>query len=369
MRISNQSSNKADALFRGKSLKAVPTTAKKKLTTKGGDAVIIDIRRDKNLQTLVNGILHDFKHHNRTPMPLNLKPMLASIIQEPFNDPEWLFEIKWDGYRALSYLEKNKISIRSRNNNSFDQKFFPVHEALKQWPVNAVVDGEIVVLDEDGKPNFDKLQQWHRTGEGHLFYYVFDLLWLDGIDLTLQPLHQRKSILKKIVPEGGLIRFSDSIEQYGKQFFEAAKGGNLEGIMAKKSNAIYQPGYRTADWCKIKIEERHEAIICGYTKNKNTGRLFSSLILGVPQKGGMEFIGQVGTGFTTAMQRDIFKKMNPLFTTVCPFKTIPDTGGDTFWIKPHLVCEVKYTERTKEGLMRHPSFQGLREDKTIKDFN
>ncbi|HVF80463.1 MAG TPA: hypothetical protein VM884_00940, partial [Flavisolibacter sp.] len=239
----------------------------------------------------------------------------------------------------------------------------------QQWPVNAVIDGEIVVLDGEGKPDFGGLQQWQRTGEGHLFYYLFDLLWLDGIDLTGKPLHQRKEILKKIVPDGGVIRFSDSIDEYGEQFFEAAKGGNLEGIVAKRADSVYQAGYRTADWCKIKVEERHEAIICGYTKNKDTGRLFSSLILGIPTKDGIEFIGQAGTGFTVRLQREIFKKMNPFFTTECPFDKKPNTGAPTMWVKPHLVCEVKYTERTKDGLMRHPSFQGLREDKTVKDFN
>jgi bifunctional non-homologous end joining protein LigD len=202
-----------------------------------------------------------------------------------------------------------------------------------------------------------------------LFYYLFDLLWLEGIDLTRKPLHQRKEILKKIIPDGGLIRFSDSIDEYGKQFFEAAKSGNLEGIVAKRADSIYQAGYRTTNWCKIKVEERHEAIICGYTKNKDTDRLFSSLVLGVPTEKGIEFIGQVGTGFTARTQKEIFKKMNSLFTSECPFNTKPDTGAPTMWVKPHFVCEVKYTERTKDGLMRHPSFQGLREDKTLDDFN
>jgi bifunctional non-homologous end joining protein LigD len=369
MRISSQSKN-TTALFNGKQLKALPDKRTKKVPKKNDqEAIVIDIRKNKNLQTLIDFSLRGFKHLGQTPIPSDLKPMLASTIKKAFNDPGWQFEIKWDGYRAISYLEKGGVSIRSRNNNSFDQKFFPVHEALKLWPVNAVVDGEIVVLDGEGKPDFGGLQQWQRTGEGHLFYYLFDLLWLDGIDLTGQPLHQRKEILKKIMPDAGLIRYSDSIEEYGNQFFEAAKSSNLEGIVAKRTDSLYQPGYRTTNWCKIKVEERHEAIICGYTKNKGTDRLFSSLVLGVPKKEGMEFIGQVGTGFTARTQREILEKMNPLFTAKCPFKQMPQTGAPTLWVKPHLVCEVKYTERTKEGLMRHPSFQGLREDKTVEDFN
>jgi bifunctional non-homologous end joining protein LigD len=367
MSVQKKPSN-SGILFNGKTLKAIPDKKRTVKKTKP-DNIIIETETRKDFRTIVDFILRDFKGEKVSSMPTNLKPMLASAVEDPFNDPNWQFEIKWDGYRALSYLRNGTATICSRNNNSFNRKFFPVYEALRQWPVNAVVDGEIVVLDEEGKPDFGGLQQWSRTGEGHLFYYLFDLLWLDGIDLTGKPLHQRKEILKKIVPDGGLIRFSDSIDEYGKQFFEAAKSGNLEGIMAKRADSIYQTGYRTANWCKIKVEEKHEAIICGYTKNANTDRLFSSLVLGIPTKKGIAFIGQVGTGFTAGAQKDIFKKINPLFTSECPFSNKPNTGAPTMWVKPHFICEVKYTERTKDGLMRHPSFQGLREDKTVEDFN
>lgn len=354
--------------FDSKKLKTLPAVKKQTAKKDQGD-IVIDIKRKKDLATTINFILRDFKDHKKSSIPTGIKPMLASATTEPFNDGEWQFEIKWDGYRALSYLNKGDVAIRSRNNNSFNQKFSSVFEALKSWPVNAVVDGEIVVLNSEGKPDFGGLQQWSRTGEGHLFYYLFDLLWLDGIDLTNEPLHRRQGLLKKIVPGEGLIRYSDSIEEYGIPFFEAAKSSGLEGIVAKKKDAAYQPGFRTANWYKIKVEERHEAVICGYTKNKDTDRLFSSLVLGVPKEKGMEFIGQVGTGFTARMQREIFKKMNPLFTSKCPFDKKPQTGAPTMWVTPKLVGEVKYTERTKDGLMRHPSFQGLREDKTIEDFN
>jgi bifunctional non-homologous end joining protein LigD len=366
MSVQKKPSN-SNTLFNGKSLKAIPL--KKSSKSKGSGTIVIEPVNRKDFQTTIDFILRDFKAEKVTAMPLDVKPMLASSIREPFDDPDWQFEIKWDGYRAVSYLEKGAVSIRSRNNHSFDGKFYPVWEALKQWQVNAVVDGEIVVLDDEGKPDFNGLQQWQRTGKGHLFYYLFDLLWLDGIDLAGKPLRQRKEILKKIVPDGGLLRFSDSIDEYGGQFFEAAKGGNLEGIIAKRADSVYQTGYRTADWLKIKVEERHEAIICGYTKKADTDRLFSSLVLGIPTQEGLEFIGQVGTGFTARLQREIFKKINPLFTNECPFSKKPKTGAPTMWVKPQLVCEVKYTERTKDGLMRHPSFQGIREDKTAKDFN
>ncbi len=314
MRTSKQPAN-TNKLFAVKNLKTIPAARRSSNKKRAGD-IVIETGSRKDFKTTVDFILRDFKGEEVSAMPLDLKPMLASTSQEPFNDAAWQFEIKWDGYRAISYLSDGTVSIRSRNNNSFDSKFFPVHEALKHWPVNAIVDGEIVVLDGEGKPDFGGLQQWQRTGEGHLFYYLFDLLWLDGVDLTGKPLHQRKEILKKIVPDGGVIRFSDSIDEYGQQFFEAAKTGNLEGIVAKRTDSVYQNGYRTTDWLKIKVEERHEAVICGYTRNKDTDRLFSSLVLGIPTKKGIEFIGQVGTGFTARMQRDIFKKMNPFFQEV-----------------------------------------------------
>lgn len=324
-------------------------------------------RRDyRSLLTLIK---RELQHLSETPMPANLKPMLASVANAPFNDAAWQFEIKWDGYRALAYLQNGSVELRSRNNLSFNEKYAPVREALMQWPLNAVVDGEIVILNENGKADFGRLQQWQRTGEGELLYYVFDLLWLEGYDLRHEPLEKRQSILKRLVPDEGSIRFSQSIDEWGQDFFAAARKNGLEGIIAKQKSSVYQPGFRTKSWRKIKIEQRHEAVICGYTKNPDTDRLFSSLILGVPQDGKLRFIGQVGTGFPAAVQRYLFKKMNPLFTQQCPFDEVPFTGAPTMWVKPELICEVKYTERTGEGLLRHPSFQGLREDKTIADFN
>jgi bifunctional non-homologous end joining protein LigD len=233
---------------------------------------------------------------------------------------------------------------------------------------DAILDGEIIAIDDTGKPNFDELQRWNGTLP--LQYYVFDILWLDGLNITGQPLHKRREALRRLLPvNNNIIRYSESIDEYGIDFFEAAKKNGLEGIIAKRKDALYFPDTRTKNWCKIKAEERHEAIICGYTKNKYTERLFSSLILGVPKDGQLQFIGQAGTGFTAKLQRQIFKKMNPLFIKECPFTEVPQTGAPTMWVKPQLLCEVKYTELTKDGLMRHPSFQGLREDKGIAEFN
>jgi len=218
-------------------------------------------------------------------------------------------------------------------------------------------------LNEEGKPDFNSIQLWDTRKDGQLVYYIFDLLWLDGINIMDQPQHLRREVLMDILPELNIIRLSDHIDEVGINFYEVAKANNLEGIIAKRKDSIYIPNSRSRNWLKIKVEQRHEAVICGYTKNRDTDRHFSSLLLGVYEKNELKCIGQVGTGFSAKSQEELLKKMRPLITKKCPFNPQPKLGVATEWLKPFLVCEVKYTEITSEGLMRHPSFQGLKEDK------
>ncbi len=331
--------------------------------------IVINLAPEQDFKTALQLIKRLLPATLKAPMPENIKPMLSGIAAEAFNARGWQFEIKWDGYRALSYLKESDVELRSRNNLSFNAKFSAITEALKEWRINALVDGEIVVLNEEGHADFEALQNWKVEKKGTLVYFVFDLLWVDGYTLMELPLVKRREILMKLMPENGVIRFSDSIDEAGIDFFKVAQQNGLEGIIGKQKDAPYYSAIRTKSWLKIKAEERHEAVICGYTKNAGTDRLFSSLVLGLPGKNGLQFIGQVGTGFTAGVQKSLFKKMNPLFSEKCPFATEPNTGAATMWVTPYLVCEVKYTELTKEGVMRHPSFQGLREDKTIVDLN
>lgn len=331
--------------------------------------ITVNTKTQKQFKSLVELLKRKLNDQPKSPMPHDLKPMLASITDAPFNSEDWQFEIKWDGYRALSYLHNGKVQLRSRNNNPFEAKYVSIYNALKQWPINAVVDGEIIVLNEEGRADFKALQDWQLEQRGELVYYLFDILWLDGIDVTNLPLTQRQEILKQLAPENNIIRFSDSIDQYGIDFYNIAKENGLEGIIAKKKDAPYQTNYRTKNWLKIKVEQRHEAVICGYTRNKDTDRLFSSLLLARYENDEFTYIGQVGTGFNAAMQELIMKKMKPLVTKSPLVSGIPGLGKETVWVKPSLVCEVKYTELTPEGVMRHPSFQGLREDKSILDIN
>jgi bifunctional non-homologous end joining protein LigD len=315
----------------------------------------------------------------KSTLPENIEPMLATLVDEPFHEPGWIYEIKWDGYRAISYINNGNVEIRSRNNKSFNQKFYPVFDALKQWKVNAVVDGEIIVMNEKGAADFSDLQAWRSEAYGHLVYYIFDILWLDGKDLTQLPLTERKEALQSIIPtDHSTIRISDTFDAEGNELFQLAEQFGLEGIIAKKEDSIYNPGIRSKEWLKIKTEKRQEAVIAGYTKNEGTSKKFSALLLGLYEQGEFVFIGPVGTGFSTKLQEELLKKMKPLETAKCPFKTVPDYNkpsrfrpnppkAEVTWVKPQLVCEISYRELTKDGAIRHPSFKGLREDKNAKD--
>ncbi|HEU4469666.1 MAG TPA: DNA ligase D [Flavisolibacter sp.] len=336
---------------------------------KAADRIAIEVKARQDFSSLVEMARRKLTGCPLSPMPSDLRPMLATLVDEAFNDKDWIFELKLDGYRALGYVNNGQAELSSRNGNSFNQKFSPVHEALGLWGINAVVDGEIVVLNESGRPDFNGIQQWHKKKKGQLVYYLFDLLWLDGIDLTGQPLLLRREILKQLIPDSGAIRFSDHIEEVGIDFFEAAWNNGLEGIVAKKKDSTYATGARSKSWLKIKVEQKHEAVICGYTRKKDTDRLFSSLLLGVYRQGSLHYLGQAGTGYTIELQKELSEKMRPLVTRDCPFGKEPELAEEPVWLKPFLVCEVKYTELTSEGVMRHGSFQALREDKAAFELN
>ncbi|MEP6675549.1 MAG: DNA ligase D [Ferruginibacter sp.] len=313
----------------------------------------------------------------RSAFPKDVKPMLATLVDAPFDDAGWSYEIKWDGYRALAYLNKGKVELRSRNNKSFNEKFYTVYEALKQWPVNAVVDGEIIVANEKGISDFGDLQNWRSEADGNLLFYAFDILWLEGKSLIDLPLAERRPVLQSIMPESGIILLSEHFDIKGTEFFKTAEKMGLEGIMAKRLSSVYLPGDRTRDWLKIKTQSRNEVVIGGYTLNEGSAKLFSSLLVGVFEKGKLQYSGKIGTGFTEKMQRDMMKQFKPLITKKIPFAATPDINkpsrfrpdppkATAVWLKPQLVCEVSYREMTEDGVMRHPSFEGMRTDKPAK---
>jgi bifunctional non-homologous end joining protein LigD len=297
------------------------------------------------------------------PMPHEVQPMLASSAKEPFDDPDWLFEIKLDGFRCIAELEKGNVLIYSRNNLPFNQRFPGVVEALRSIGRDAVLDGEIVALDENGRSWFQLLQNNQRTGEGNIAYFVFDILYLDGKDLRALPLTSRKEILRELLPELFNVNYSDHILEYGKEFFEAAKANSLEGILAKRSNSPYFTGRRTKDWLKIKIRLQQEAVICGFTEPRGSRKSFGSVVLGVYENDELTYIGLTGGGFDEASIRVLYALLEPLVQEVSPFKERVKTDMPVKWVRPELVCEVEFAEWTDERVMRQPIFLGLREDK------
>ncbi len=304
--------------------------------------------------------------------------MLATLTDNAPATKDWIYEIKWDGYRAIGYCKKNLVNLISRNNKSFNDKFYPIVQSLSKLNIDAVFDGEIVVLKETGITSFGDLQNWRSEADGELRYFVFDLLWLNGYCLMQEPLLVRKKLLKTLLPSGGLIKESETIEAAPSKILEAAKLMGLEGMIAKNAKSAYLQGARGSDWLKIKANKRHEVVIGGYTMNESSPKLFSSLLVGFYDKGKLQYIGKIGTGFSEKMQKEFIAKFKPLITQNCPFHFVPDVNkpsrfrpkpphAEVVWLLPKLVCEVSYIEMTGDGIMRHPSFEGMREDKNAKD--
>jgi len=310
----------------------------------------------------------------KTKFPKIVEPMLATLVDEPFDKPGWLYEVKWDGFRAIALIKKGEPELSSRNSKSFNDKFYPIYNELKTWKKEAVLDGEIVSVNDKGMADFSSLQNWRSEADGTLIYYVFDILWYDGKDTTQLPLIERKELLKNILPESPNIKFSESFETSGLEFFKLAEEMSLEGIMAKKSDSLYTQGIRSKEWLKIKTEQRQEVVIGGFTKNEGTSKKFSSLLVGVFKNNKLVFTGKIGTGFTVKLQKELMEKFEPLIIPHSPFANEPDVNqpsrfrpnppkATAVWLKPELICEVSYREMTNDGVMRHPSFRGLREDK------
>lgn len=222
-----------------------------------------------------------------------IKPMLAKVAKKPFSDPDWLFEIKWDGYRAIADLKESPARLYSRNGISFAQKYAPVYEALKKIRENVILDGEIVVMNENGLPDFQKLQDYEMNNQYPIYYYVFDLLYYHGKEMAKKPLLERKSLLKKVLIANGVVRYCDDVKE----------------------------------------------------------------------KGDLQYAGHTGTGFTEKGLEELYRKMKPLTKSKSPFNREVPVNNIATWLKPELVCNIKFTEWTKDGAMRHPVFLGLRIDK------
>lgn len=304
----------------------------------------------------------------KTAMPEFVPPQLATLVDKPPSGDAWIHELKFDGYRLICHLNGRDIRFWTRNQKDWTAKFASVAKAVKALPLkSAILDGEIVALDPSGRASFQRLQQSINKGASSgLIFHIFDLIYLEGFSLTRCPLIERKRLLAELlssVEEQGVLRYSDHIEGSGVEFFKEACKHGLEGIVSKQAESFYE-STRSRNWLKIKCIKRQEFVIAGYTLS-DKGIPFSSLILGFYEKGKLIYAGRAGTGYTNAMRIELRKILDRMVVKKRPFEVIPKDPGlrKAVWTEPKLVGEVAFTEWTDEGVIRHPSFQGLREDK------
>ena len=319
------------------------------------------------------------------------KPMLCKLADKPFSDPEFIFENKWDGERILIYVSKDKIELKTRNENKISEKYPELINGLKEAfrGQEAIMDGEIVTFDEKGISSFQKLQ--NRVGltkkedieiaekEIPVVLYLFDILYLNGANVGKKSLLERKEILKKVIKENKTIKLTPNEKEKGKEFFKDAQQKGEEGVIAKRIDSQYLENKRMDSWQKIKIVHGQEAVICGYIAGTGSRQsTFGSLILGLYIKESeLVYVGKVGTGFTAKVLKELFSKLKSLKTEKSPFglnahqrvagKNPPKLGEEIFWIKPNLVAQIGFQQWTKDKKMRMPRFLGLRDDKKPRE--
>jgi bifunctional non-homologous end joining protein LigD len=307
------------------------------------------------------------------PLPTIAGPMLATAIDAPFDDPAWLFELKWDGYRALATVGADGTArVVSRNGLEFTHKLpelASLAAAFSERPV--IVDGELCVLDDEGKSSFGALQErldrfGRAGGKSAVTFVVFDLLYGHGRDLRDESLDVRRAALEAILTGTGPVMFSKAVVGTGLRLFAFARERGLEGIVGKRRASPYRSA-RTRDWVKIKVRRRQEVVIGGWTEARGSRAHFGALLAGVYEEGELVSVGSVGTGFDTRTLAAVAKKLEPLAQTTSPFANPPKTDAPAHWVTPTLVAEVTFTEWTRDGALRHPVFVALRDDKAATD--
>jgi bifunctional non-homologous end joining protein LigD len=299
-------------------------------------------------------------------LPNHLQPMLATLTDAPFDDKNWIFEDKYDGFRVVATIEGGEVTLYSRNGKIISHNYVEVAKALEGIKHDAVIDGELVAIGVDGLSHFQLLQNARRQ-ETNLLYCAFDLMFQDGEDLRRLSLLERKRRLKVILPKHKLLAFSRHRATFGTKFFREADRSGLEGIMAKRADSRYLSGARTEDWLKIKTSKRQEVVITGFTPPRRTRPYFGALALAVREGKEWRFVGHVGAGFSHEALRELHGKLIKLKIAKSPFPKKVRGGAATTWVKPNLVAEVKFTEWTNSGEMRHPVYLGLRADKRAEE--
>jgi bifunctional non-homologous end joining protein LigD len=312
---------------------------------------------------------------HKSAMPSRIQPMLATLAEHPFSDPGWLFEIKWDGVRALAWIEGAAVTLRSRNNVDITSRYPELAALPKVFAASrAILDGEIVALNAHGHSDFQRLQErMHVRAPGEkqlretpVVYFVFDLLYCGGYDLRGAPLLERKQLLERLLHASLRFRYSDHQLEQGKELFDLAKESGLEGIVAKRTDSAYV-GDRSANWAKLKVSQTLDAVVGGWTEARTEAIPFGSLLLGLYDAKKLRFIGHVGSGFDAKKQAELKSKWKELAASICPFENVPETNEKPSWVKPAVVARVKYSGWTQEKYLRHPVFLGLREDVKPED--
>lgn len=292
--------------------------------------------------------------------------MLASPGGKPFDDADWIFEIKWDGYRAIAEVGEN-FRLYSRNGLSLAAKYPPVADALQDQKHEMILDGEIVACNDKDLPDFQTLQHFGDNPGIPLIYHVFDILYLNGHSTASLSTLERKELLKEALAENDFVKYCDHVQKSGIDFFEAAGKKNLEGIIAKRASASYVEGVRSKNWLKIKHHNTEEVIIAGFTEPRGSRKKFGALILGRYQNGNLVYAGHTGTGFDQKTLTEVYDKLKPLIRKASPFNAIPKTNMPATWVQPKLVCNIRFTELTEDHVFRHPVFMGLRIDKAAAE--
>jgi bifunctional non-homologous end joining protein LigD len=322
---------------------------------------------------------------NHSPRPSHLKfiePMKARLV-DAVPSGDWIFEIKFDGFRAMALKTDDEISLLSRNEKDLGIKFPEVVSALASLPVReAIIDGEIVALDSQGRSSFQLLQGFASGRQRPpIFFYAFDLLRLNGKDLRSHSLSERKSQLAKILQRPvGVIRLSASLGNNVEKLLKEARKIGLEGLIGKRVNSVYEAGQRSGAWIKLKIHQEQEFVIGGYTNPEGSRKYFGALLIGYNQGGKLKFAGKVGTGFDRLLLRTLYSQFKKINRANCPFANLPETRTNgraqrmtatemkrCHWVEPCLVCQLRFSEWTDDGKLRQPVFLGIREDKDAEE--
>jgi bifunctional non-homologous end joining protein LigD len=306
----------------------------------------------------------------KSAAPTRLEPMLATLGERAFSDPSWLFEIKWDGVRALAWIDGDALTLRSRNNVDITQRYPELASLVETLAARqAIVDGEIVALDERGHSDFGLLQErMHVRAPSEALvaktpavFYAFDLLYCDGYDLREAPLLQRKQLLQRLLHGSARIRYADHQLEHGKELYALAKESGLEGIVAKRADSRYVSD-RSMNWLKLKVTQTLDAVVGGWTAARTPAIPLGSLLLGLYEGKKLRFIGHVGSGFDAKKHEELTSRLKDLAVAACPFGLVPEANEKPSWVSPELVARVKFSGWTQDHALRHPVFIALRED-------